>query len=362
MRVLQVINSLATGGAEKLILESAPRYKEKGITMEVLLLNGRSQPFAEKLMANGVVVHSLSNGSVYNPFLSFKIMGYLKKFDLVHVHLFPSLYWVALAKALSFSKTKLVFTEHNTTNRRRGWLFRLTDRWAYKRYSRIVIITEEVGDMLRRHLGASEEKFVLINNGIDVKKFREAKPADRSQFKIDQNAKVIVQVSSFTEQKDQATLIRALPKLKSDTAILLVGTGPLMDDCRKTAEELGVSERVEFLGTRMDVPELLKMADAVVLSSHFEGLSLSSIEGLASGRPFIASRVPGLTQVVEGAGILFPESDEDALATALNQLFNDDQYYQEISEKGSQRADQYDIDRMIDKHCTLYRELCRNQS
>jgi len=364
MRILQVINSLDTGGAEKLLLDSLPKYIERGVDMELLLLNGIKYPFLAELqkLDGNIDIHILSKGTVYNPLHIFKIIPFLKKYDLIHVHLFPALYWVALAKVFSFSTTKLVFTEHNISNRRRGFFFSFMDKFVYARFRKIVTITSEVEQLLQEHIGEGKDKFVLIHNGVDISKIRIATPANRADFSISDVEKIIIQVSSFTEQKDQLTLIKAIPLLELPVQLILVGSGPLMDDCKQLAKEWGVADKVQFLGIRTDVPRLLKMADIVVLSSHYEGLSLSSMEGLASGRPFVASRVPGLTQVVDKAGILFPENDEKALAEHLNSLLRDPEYYNTTAAKGLERAAQYSIDKMIDKHISLYLELCKNQS
>jgi len=362
MRVLQVINSLATGGAEKLILESIPKYLEQGITMELLLLDGSPQPFLKQLEGTNCRIHLLSQGSVYRPSHIFKIIPFLKQYDVVHVHLFPTLYWVALAKMLSFSKVKLVYTEHNTSNRRRGFFFKWFDRFIYNRYNKIVVITSEVGENLAKHLGRNPAYFELIHNGIDIDKFHLATTASRDKFSISEDQKILIQVSSFTAQKDQQTPIKALSQIEGHPALLLVGTGPLQEDCKQLTRDLGLVEVVQFLGTRMDVPQLLKMADVVVLSSHYEGLSLSSMEGLASGTPFVASNVPGLREVVEGAGVLFPEGDDKALAQEVTRLFADAEYSRSLGVSGVARAKQFSIEKMISKHISLYNELCKNPS
>jgi glycosyltransferase involved in cell wall biosynthesis len=121
--------------------------------------------------------------------------------------------------------------------------------------------------------------------------------------------------------------------------------------------ELGLSKRVHFLGIRMDVPKLLKTADIVVLSTHFEGLSLSSIEGLASGKPFVASEAPGLLEIVYNAGVLFPVGDEKALAEEINLLLTDKNHYDAVAFNCMQRAKKYDIKNMIDSHIKLYNSL-----
>lgn len=94
--------------------------------------------------------HRFNTGSVYNPLLVFKIIPYLKKYDLIHAHLFPVLYWVVLAKWISFSKKKIVYTEHNTNNKRREIkLFQKIDRIIYSGLHQIITISLEVDNKLK---------------------------------------------------------------------------------------------------------------------------------------------------------------------------------------------------------------------
>ena len=154
MKILQVTNSLATGGAEKLIVDYTPRIAKKDIAVDVLVLNGQRHPFMENLAKTHCCeIHSLTKGSVYNPLLVFKIIPYLRNYDLLHVHLFPALYWVAIAKMISFSRARIIYTEHSTHNRRRNSkLFRLLDRIIYRCYKKIVVISEEVQRSLSNHI------------------------------------------------------------------------------------------------------------------------------------------------------------------------------------------------------------------
>ena len=102
---------------------------------------------------------------------------------------------------------------------------------------------------------------------------------------------------------------------------------------------------------------MLKSADVVVMSSHWEGLSLSNIEGMSSGRPFVASDVDGLREVTKGYGVLFPHGDAEALANIIRKLHDDKAYYDEVAEKCHQRALMFDIDKMVDGYEAVYREL-----
>jgi len=176
MKILQVINSLHIGGAEKLLVDSIPLYKSNDIDMELLLLNGTKTPFFCELDKKGVIIHSFSIGdirTVYNPFHVFCIIPYLRKYDIIHVHLFPALYWVAIAKLLSFSKKKLIYTEHNTNNRRiaNKGIWSILDKFIYKQYCQIVSISIEVDAVIKSHLSFPLDKFKIINNGINLSQF-----------------------------------------------------------------------------------------------------------------------------------------------------------------------------------------------
>ena len=161
MRILQVINSLATGGAEKLLLESIPKYRERGIQMDLLLLNGSEFPFVEALRKRSdCKIIALGKGSVYNPGHIFRLKKNFERYDLVHVHLFPALYWTAFSKYLFRIKTPLIFTEHNTSNRRRNnWFLSRMDQWVYKQFKTVVTISSEVDKNLRQHLNLPKERF-----------------------------------------------------------------------------------------------------------------------------------------------------------------------------------------------------------
>lgn len=357
MKVLHVINSLATGGAEKLLLESCTVYHQKGIEVHVLLLNGVSHPFLEELKRNkSCTIHVLGMGSVYNPMLLLKIIPFLKQYDCVHVHLFPSLYWVALAHVLSFSKAKLIYTEHSTTNNRRGNpFFKVLDRWAYSRYSAIVSITTKVQENLKKHLQFKyDNRFHIIQNGLNLSQIQSAQPYLKTDFFEDANVKIIIQVARFFEPKDHATLIKSLTLLPENYKLILVGDGVLKLNSEALVSQLKLENRVQFLGVRTDVLSLLKTADVIVLSSKYEGLSLSCIEGMASGKPFVASDVPGLQEVVKNAGVLFPLGDEKALANEIKKLMEDELYCNKIVAQCLSKSNEYDIQKMIDQYLNLY--------
>lgn len=361
MKILHIINSLYTGGAEKLIVETLPLYAEEGIVADLLLLNGDNQPLLKDLTErNCCQIFTTGSRSVYHPKNIMGIIPFFKKYDLIHVHLFPAQYYVVLAKILSGAKTKLVFTEHNGTNRRLDhFLFRIIDKKIYQFYLKTICITAEIKDILSKHTGFPAKRFPVIENGINISEIESAVGYSKNDLhaSLDNEDQLIIQIAAFRDQKDHETLIHAIVLLPQNFKLILVGAGVLKEKYEKLVTALGLVNRVFFLGNRMDVPQLLKTADIIVLSSKYEGLSLSSIEGMASGKPFVASDVLGLKEVVSGAGILFPLGDEKKLAEEILHLSTNADYYASTVEKCMARAKEYDISKMVTEHINLYNEI-----
>ena len=357
MKILQVINSLNAGGAEKLIAETSIRFNKKGLNVDVLVLNGTKTPLTrtieESKKVNIISLGGYSN--IYNPINAIKIAKVIKNYNIVHAHLFPALYWVAFAKLICSSKIKLIVTEHNTTNRRRNVvLFKYLERFVYKKFNKIITISDSVDESLKLHLNSKTDKIIKIYNGVDLKTIDSAVPYSKEELGFSKTDKLIIQVASFYPQKDQQTLIKAIQLLPNEYKLLLVGEGPLKSKLIELTNDLKLSNRIHFLGVRTDVPKLLKSIDIVVLSSHFEGLSLSSIEGLASGKPFICSDAPGLSEVVRNAGVMFEIGDFKKLSEIILELVSNQDYYNSIVKSCLERSQNYSINLMVDKYINLY--------
>lgn len=362
MRILHVITSLRTGGAEKLMLDLLPKIKENGCEIELLVFDGSPTPFLKEMESLDIVIHKLHDkGGMYSFSNIFAFCEYVNHYDIIHTHNTPAQFFVAISHTLFRSKSILVTTEHNTSNRRRGkWWWYLLDQWMYRKYSTIICISAKAEENLRNYLNDNSSKIVTIFNGIDLKRFLSCERKisnDRDPKKV-----VISMVAAFREQKDQKTLIRAAAKLPSHYIVQLVGTGEqkLIDECKALVNALGLSERVLFLGMRNDVERILFMSDIIVLSSHYEGLSLSSLEGMASGKPFVSSDVDGLHEIVSGYGLLFPHEDYETLSKELLRLGEDEDYSRRVAKRCVERAKQFDINEMSDKYMSIYKGLFSN--
>ncbi len=351
MRILQVITSLRTGGAERLVVDLSKQMKLLGNEVEILLFDGTETPLRAEAEAAGVPVRALSKGwqAMRNPLLFFKLLRELRKnrYDVIHAH--NTSCQLLIAVASYFQHLRLVTTEHNTDNRRRRWRgYRPVDRWMYRRYRRIICVGDETRQALAAWLALSDltSRLTVIPNGIDMSKFTEAIP---SEDITSQRGRMILMVSAFRPQKDHPTLIRALSNLPKEYRLFLAGGSETdedrkyQNDCKQLVSELGLGDRVRFLGVRSDVPQLLAAADVVVLSTAYEGMSLSLLEAMAAGRPLIASDVPGVHDLVSGAGLLFPFGDDRRLAELIRQVCEDPSFAAEVGVKCRARAADYDV-------------------
>ena len=356
MKILHVITSLRTGGAEKLMVDLLPRLKAKDLDVDLLLFDGTDTPFRREVETAGIKVFDLGiGGSVYSPLRLIRLLPFMRKYDVVHTHNTAPQMFAALCRI--FSKTKLVTTEHGGSNRRRSIRsFKLIDKWMYNRYDRVICIAAKTEKNLCEYLGKCKTKILTINNGVDIAKYSGATPSDELERLVPESRKLIM-VAGFRWEKDQDTLIRALSLLPDKFHLFLVGDGVRRPELEALTKELALDDHVHFLGLRTDVAELLHAADYVVMSSHFEGLSLSSVEGMAVGRPMLASDVDGLREVVGGAGILFPHSDSKALAARILDLDTNVEKYRTIASACGHRAAQFDISAMSEKYSQLYSSL-----
>ncbi|SFB00982.1 Glycosyltransferase involved in cell wall bisynthesis [Lentibacillus halodurans] len=351
MKVLHVINAFTGGGAEKMLHDTLINQKAQGIDVDVFLLSQQNNHYLDNVKSAGVQVYISTYKSLYFP-------GHIKElreimsggYDIVHVHLFPALYWVAFASLFIKSNLKLVYTEHSTHNRRRNKFYlKFIETFIYRQYKRIFCISEATEQNLHQWVSVSSRKTVVVPNGINLQDYTDAKPYSKSDLFSDvkENDKFIVMVARFSHQKDHETLIKSLNYLDSSYKVLLVGDGEKIEDARTLASLEGVNKSVVFLGFREDIPQILKTADIFVLSSHWEGFGLVAAEAMASSLPVLVSDLTGLRDVVGRQDMTFPPGDSEKLAKKIKTILLDDDKYNEHINYGLRRSRKFSIESMV---------------
>jgi glycosyltransferase involved in cell wall biosynthesis len=257
--------------------------------------------------------------------------------DVLVAHGFSEHIWGRYAGLMAGVKT-LVQVEHNSRERYTFWRL-AQSRWLSKRTALLVGVSEGVRRRLVE-LGFPEERTQAIPNGIRLEAY-----ADAELHAFESRVPGIVMSARFARQKDHLTLIRAVALLKEQgltPPVLLAGGGKASyrSAAEKEVARLGLQGQVQFLGHHAGVPQLLMTQQICVLSTHWEGMPLSLVEGMAAGCAVVGSAVPGVQELIvdQVTGFLVPESDAKALAEVLAELLRDPGLGSRVAHAARKRA------------------------
>jgi glycosyltransferase involved in cell wall biosynthesis len=361
MKILQVIDTFNTGGAETLLVDLCLRWKRDGISPEVFVLHNGRGTHQTRLQDAGINVTESSRPRLRSSGHVADLAAAIsrKRFDLVHVHLHPAQLWAAMALRVTRGAPPGITTEHSTWNRRRAHCWcRPIDRWMYSQFRLAICIGSAARNNLEAWLGPAVCPTCVVANGIDLTRFQRSHTPAHLPDAIN-GAPAILCVGSLTASKDQETLVRAIAEVEG-VHLLLAGDGPLRQAVKLAARKAGVDSRVHFLGIRHDIPDLIAAADLYVQPSRIDGFCIATLEAMAGGRPVIASDIPGLSDVVGNSGILFPAGDHRRLAECIRSLLPDSTLRKELSARGVNRAQQYDIEKTAAQYGRIFHAVVNN--
>ncbi len=355
MKIVQIVNSITAGGAERLILDLHREYKTMGHSSSVIAISGKEQlKPTDYIYCLGC--SSLYSFQVYSKLVSiFRYSNFLDA-DVVHVHLFPALLIVPAALRKAGWKGKLFASEHSTSNRRRNTLWgKLADSFTYKPYNNIICVSNAVKDALDAWQPATRTKTVVIPNGARLELF---KPVKRETF---HKPVSILSVGRLTPAKNYHKALEAVSLLakqnrdKVEFVWTIAGDGKLKDELFKHIEDLNLGAKVKLLGTSNNIPELLKEADIFFIPSSWEGFGIAAVEAMASGLPVVASDVPGLKEVVgKEAGILVNPESIKSMAVGLSIFLTDQNKALQVGAEGPKQASQFSLNKCASSHLKLF--------
>ena len=355
MKRLAIVNhNLGSGGAEKLIYDMAIELQKRGINFSVILLTSVNCIYGKRLLEKGIDVIYLSDRwDIYSPKNIFRLIKVLKDYDIIHTHVYSAQLWTALASLYLDKKKIYITTEHSNSNNRRGRvLFKLIDKMMYSRYSNIVCITSKVRDSLVEWIG-NNDKFRVIENGIDIDSILSFKERTRKELGFKEDDILLCQIARLNIVKNHETSFKTLKELPQKYKLILLGEGERKDKLLRLVGQLGISDRVYFLGYRDDVYGVLKAMDISLLTSQYEGLPISCLESMLLV-PFIGSRVPGIKEVVAGYGELFELNNHLELKDLILKVVEDRELYEKLKRECNKRATEYSIKKCVDKYIEVY--------
>ena len=198
----------------------------------------------------------------------------------------------------------------------------------------------------------------VMTNAVDTERFA---PLDATERASGGRRRLVVPRRLFPKNGVEY-LVRAMPLIceVADVEACIVGDGPERERLEALAVELGVAERVEFLGARSnrDMPAILNHAEVAVVPSLMEATSIAALEAMACGVPVAASAVGGLPEIIDqDVGALFEPADPGALATAVVDLLERGSL-RELGREGRRRVvANWSLERMVNRHIEIYNEL-----
>ena len=357
-RVLHLIWSFQIGGAEKFVLNMARRTDRSRYTPAICALG--EGPLREEADSLGIPVFQVERGRT--PVTLARLCRVIRKHkpDLIHAHSLAPGFYGALAGALC--RVPVLTTRHGrpeeSTERS---LFRLISN---RLTSRFIAVSEEVRQLLVAHSGIPERNIAAIVNGIDTERYVVPVQTElRAQLGIPPSAFLFGTVGRLSPSKAQQLMLSALRRVLDagrDAALVIAGEGSERTKLEQVLAEQELEGHARLLGAWTDVPGLLSILDAFVLSSVDEGVPLSLLEAMSAERPCVTTKVGGLVEVLEDGktGLLVETGDVDALAAAMQRLMDDATLRANLAREGAQsvRA-RFSIEAMIEAYLEHYDDL-----
>jgi glycosyltransferase involved in cell wall biosynthesis len=238
--------------------------------------------------------------------------------------------------------------------RKSASLYRWGERLLSPFGARIITVCEFDRRLAIRQRVAPRKRLVTVHNGMpDVPLEFRAQP-DRSPV-------LLTMVARFEPQKDHASLLHALARLKPHPWQLdLIGEGPLLGPTQQLARDLAITDRVRFLGQRSDVAARLGESQVYVLSTNWEGFPRSILEAMRAGLPVVSSDVAGVRESVEEGvtGFVVPRGDRETWRDRLEQLLTDPALRARLGASGRLRYEQrFTFERTLEKTLAVYRQV-----
>lgn len=244
----------------------------------------------------------------------------------------------------------------------RGSRLRL-ERHALRRAAKIVCVSSAVQSFAHRHLGVASNRTTVIPNSVNVDRFVSAKPIDWTSIGWPADAKVVLFVGRFHEQKNLGLLKQALDSFAPEgkhVRLLLIGDGPQRENLQCWADQVS-GDRVRILPWQPDVAPFMAACEVLVLPSLYEGMPNVVMEAMASGKPVVCSRVEGSAELIgDDVTQMFDRDDRGEMIERLNRLIDDPASAEKTGQRNRQRMlDSFSVDTMVNAYRTLYLDACQ---
>lgn len=305
-RVLHVFGRMEPGGAEKRTLEVMRHLRPEGFVCDVVSLSGLPGSLDGQVEALGGRVHLLGRRGGWRG--RFRALLRERRYQVVHshVHFFSG---VILREAASVGVPVRIAHIRGIDDGKGEGFLRRCYRWWMRRLIRqhaTNILAVSRAALACARLPADDSRAAVLYNGLDLDLF--ARPVDRVAVRaglgVPASAQVVVNVANFTPPKNHGFMLKVFAEFarrSGDVHLVLVGRGGTLQEqeARAVIAGSGIADRIHVVGTRADVPDVLRVADAFLFASRYEGLPGALLEACAAGLPCLASDIDPCREVAE---------------------------------------------------------------
>lgn len=330
MKILQIIDSLTWGGAQKMVVHLTRSLRTYGAEIAVVNLRHPPNPIIEKtLLDAGAKIYTFPFPKLFSPVSFIGILGLVRRerFDLIQTYLAYSNIVGGLAGWMA--RIPVIGSLRSTSDspQERSRKREVLDNFSLKYFcSRVLANGYAVAEAGKSRLG--DTRIDVIPNAVDLIEPLPTGERQKMRMEIvgDLEGPIILSVGRMDYRKGFPDLINGFAKISSlypSSALVIAGGGGLFDELTKQVSEMNLGGRVFLLGSRDDVQKLLGIADIYVNSSNSEGMPVSVLEAMSLGLPVIATSVGDTPYVVKpGTGVLIPPGEPGQIAQALKRLMD----------------------------------------
>jgi glycosyltransferase involved in cell wall biosynthesis len=375
-RILHIIDHLGSGGAQEAVCQLVKYGHRERFQPEVLTLHGFGH-YWEVLRAWGVPVATLAPQGFARPAIPFifarlfRLLG-RERYDVVHTHLIGAN--VLGAPLAAWYRVPVRFT-HDQTNddvRQRSLIHRGLDNLANRLNHHVIAVSSSIRTFLCREEGLPADKISVIYNSVDLERFSPqngpgARQEARRRFNLPPEALIVGGVGRLHYQKNFPLFLEVAAEVcaREPRAFLVIaGEGPERDALEERSHRLGIASRVRFLGFVKEMPMLYQGLDLLLLTSHFEGTPLTVLEAMAMGVPVVASRVDGVSEVLEHGrdGLQVPPGRRDLFVEAVCRVLADPDLRRGLARAGQEKVrEQFSAEAMVRQVEALYLKYLENR-
>ncbi|MFC1980199.1 glycosyltransferase [Chloroflexota bacterium] len=363
-RILFLIPSLVGGGAERAAVQLLEHLDRKRFEPLLMLFQDR----CDYTLPPDVTITCLHEKGLCG---FIKIIWSLvrtykrEKPDVVLSFMYYANLMSALARKLSRTKPRLLFSEHSHVSHELkidpfSSLEARAIPWLYPQSEKVICVSQGVADDLVANFGVTREKIKVIYNPVDIDHILTLAKEYLDHPWFAQNERpVIIAMGRLVAEKGYRYLLKAFSQVntKSPCRLVILGEGEEQRALNTLIRELGIEEQVTFLGFQKNPFNCLVRSGLFVLSSLHEGLPYAIIEAMACGIPVIATRCPsGPDEIITDGvnGLLVPVADEAALAEAMLRLLNDKGFATRLAQAGKKRAEDFAVAKIMKVYESLF--------